>query len=327
MRICRSPDWSLWRSFAAVVAEGSLSAAARKLGLSQPTLGRHVEALEQDLGVTLFERTLAGLKPTDTALQLYEPVAQAERALAEAAIVAEGTTGDARAARCASPRDTSPRTTSCRRSSPTSAASFPRSPSSSCPRTRSRTCCCASPTSPSACSGRPSSSWSRESSARFPIVACAHESYLARRGTPLAPDELASHDLIGFDRSDLMISGAKAMGFDAHARRLRRPHRQPDRDVGADEGGARHRLCAGGAGRATRPACGRSCPMLRPPPLEVWLTTHRELFTSRRIRAIYDRLAEGLLSYLGRRGQPGERHLDGIDPQHPHHPRRRAPWR
>ena len=39
-----SPDWSLWRSFGAVVEAGSLSAAARKLGLSQPTLGRHIEA-------------------------------------------------------------------------------------------------------------------------------------------------------------------------------------------------------------------------------------------------------------------------------------------
>src|SRR5690606_38670950 len=84
------PDWSLWRSFAAVVEHGSLSAAGRALGLSQPTLGRHVEALEQALGVGLFERTLSGLKPTDTALRLYEPVAGAQRALAEAAIMAEG---------------------------------------------------------------------------------------------------------------------------------------------------------------------------------------------------------------------------------------------
>ena len=52
------PDWSLWRSFGAVVEHGSLSAAARALGLSQPTLGRHVEALEATLGMSLFERTL-----------------------------------------------------------------------------------------------------------------------------------------------------------------------------------------------------------------------------------------------------------------------------
>src|SRR5215212_5149737 len=93
-RMSSAPDWSLWRSFAAVVTEGSLSAAARKLSLSQPTLGRHVEALEQNLGITLFERTLTGLRPTEAAIKLYEPVATAERALAEAAIVAEGTTGE-----------------------------------------------------------------------------------------------------------------------------------------------------------------------------------------------------------------------------------------
>src|SRR5438132_12077053 len=85
-----SPDWSLWRSFGAVVEAGSLSAAARKLSLSQPTLGRHIETLEQTLGIALFERTLQGLKPTDTALRLYEPVASAARALSEAALMAEG---------------------------------------------------------------------------------------------------------------------------------------------------------------------------------------------------------------------------------------------
>ena len=49
----RQPDWSLWRSFAAVIANGSLSAAARALKLSQPTLGRHIEALEASLGLPL----------------------------------------------------------------------------------------------------------------------------------------------------------------------------------------------------------------------------------------------------------------------------------
>ena len=84
------PDWSLWRSFGAVVEYGSLSAAARALGLSQPTLGRHVEALEQALGMSLFERTLNGFHATDTALKLYEPVLAAQQALAEAALIAEG---------------------------------------------------------------------------------------------------------------------------------------------------------------------------------------------------------------------------------------------
>ena len=41
-------------------------------------------------------------------------------------------------------------------------------------------------------------------------------------------------------------------------------------------------------------------PMVTPPPLPVWLTTHRELFLSPRIRAIYDRLAAGLTGYIAR---------------------------
>ena len=88
------PDWTLWRSYEAVVGEGSLSGAARRLGLSQPTLGRHVEALETALGLTLFERTLKGLKPTEAGLRLYDPVRAAREALAEARAIAEGQSVD-----------------------------------------------------------------------------------------------------------------------------------------------------------------------------------------------------------------------------------------
>lgn len=63
-------DWDRWRSFLAVVDEGSLSAAARKLGLTQPTLGRHVDALEASVGAVLFLRAQSGLVPTDLARAL-----------------------------------------------------------------------------------------------------------------------------------------------------------------------------------------------------------------------------------------------------------------
>ena len=54
-------DWNRVRAFLVTAEEGSLSAAARALGLAQPTLGRQVEALERELGVALFERTGRGL--------------------------------------------------------------------------------------------------------------------------------------------------------------------------------------------------------------------------------------------------------------------------
>jgi DNA-binding transcriptional LysR family regulator len=64
------PSWDHYRSVLAVLEEGSLSAAARQLGLTQPTVGRHVEALEQALGTTLFLRSPTGLSPTATAQAL-----------------------------------------------------------------------------------------------------------------------------------------------------------------------------------------------------------------------------------------------------------------
>ncbi|SKA36650.1 transcriptional regulator, LysR family [Enhydrobacter aerosaccus] len=65
-----NPSWDLYRTFRAVLQEGSLSGAARTLGLTQPTVGRHVEALERRLGVALFTRSRHGLAPTDAALAL-----------------------------------------------------------------------------------------------------------------------------------------------------------------------------------------------------------------------------------------------------------------
>ncbi len=65
------PSWDLYRSFLAVLRTGSLSAAARTLRLTQPTIGRHVAALQDCLGARpLFTRSPSGLKPTTTALEL-----------------------------------------------------------------------------------------------------------------------------------------------------------------------------------------------------------------------------------------------------------------
>src|SRR5215469_14059279 len=62
--------WELYRSFLAVLTEGSLSGAARILGIAQPTVGRHVAALERSLGMPLFTRSQTGLLPLEAALSL-----------------------------------------------------------------------------------------------------------------------------------------------------------------------------------------------------------------------------------------------------------------
>jgi DNA-binding transcriptional LysR family regulator len=90
------PGWELYRSFLAVVRDGSLSGAARSLALTQPTIGRHVDALEQALDVALFTRSQHGLMPTAAALDLV-PHAEAMASAAEALIRAAS--GEAEAAR------------------------------------------------------------------------------------------------------------------------------------------------------------------------------------------------------------------------------------
>ena len=72
----QEPGWELYRSFLAVMREGSLSGAARMLGMTQPSLGRHIRELEETLGVSLFARSPQGLSPTDLAHALL-PHAQA----------------------------------------------------------------------------------------------------------------------------------------------------------------------------------------------------------------------------------------------------------
>ena len=292
------PDWALWRSFAAVVSAGSLSAAARQIGYSQPTLGRHIETLEQQLGVLLFDRTLQGLKPTATALRLYEPVKAAEQSLAEAALVAEGSAGQIEgtvritASTIVSHYILPPMLRDLRRAFPAIALELV--PSDSVENLLLRE---------SDIAVRMFRPTQLELIARrlgdLPIVACAHQAYLGARGTPQSVDELFDHDLIGYDRGEILIAAAKAMGIavtrDSFVLRT-------DSQTAMWE-----MMKAGlGIGFAQRglvndtPGMREILPMIVPPSLEVWLTTHRELFLSPRIRAIYDRLAQVLSDYIAR---------------------------
>ena len=79
------PNWDLFPSFLAVAQLGSLSAAARRLGTTQPTVGRHIETLEKNLGITLFTRSPAGLFPNSAALELI-PFAESMAASADSLI-------------------------------------------------------------------------------------------------------------------------------------------------------------------------------------------------------------------------------------------------
>jgi len=64
------PSWEWYRTFLKVLETGSLSAAGRAMGLTQPTVGRHIDNLETALGLKLFIRSFDGFAPTDAALEL-----------------------------------------------------------------------------------------------------------------------------------------------------------------------------------------------------------------------------------------------------------------
>ncbi|MDA8584681.1 LysR family transcriptional regulator [Rhodobacteraceae bacterium] len=83
-------DWNQVRAFLATLEEGSLSAAARALNLTQPTLGRQVAALETELGVTLFERAGRKVVPTPAALEIAEHVRDMGEAAARFSLAANG---------------------------------------------------------------------------------------------------------------------------------------------------------------------------------------------------------------------------------------------
>jgi DNA-binding transcriptional LysR family regulator len=83
-------DWSLLRSFLAVVEGGSLSAAAKNTGATQPTLSRHIRELETALGVILFTRSVQGLHPTQSALALIDDAQAMGKAAETLSLKAQG---------------------------------------------------------------------------------------------------------------------------------------------------------------------------------------------------------------------------------------------
>lgn len=83
-------DWNQARAFLATAEEGSLSAAARALRLTQPTVGRQVAALEESLGVTLFDRVGHSLSLTEAGLDLLGHVKAMAEAAGQVSLVASG---------------------------------------------------------------------------------------------------------------------------------------------------------------------------------------------------------------------------------------------
>ena len=285
-------DWNQVRAFLATVEEGSLSAAARALHLTQPTLGRQVAALEQDLGVTLFERVGRGMQLTEAGLELLEHVRDMGAAANRISLTASGQSQTVEGLVRLSVTETTaawlmpPILADLRQHAPRIDVELVVSNTLSDLRQREADIALrhVRPTQPDLIARLV-----RTQSACF----YSAQRYLDRFGPIDTAQQLARADFIGFDDQPRMIAWLNDFGLPITNANIR---------VRSDSFIAAWELARAGLGVTMlgRDLADRFPDMVRVAPdmpeIEVpfWLTSHRELQTSRRIRTVYDFLAEAL---------------------------------
>jgi DNA-binding transcriptional LysR family regulator len=286
-------DWSLIRSFLAALDQGSLLGAARVLKTSQPTLGRHIAELESQLGVVLFERTGRGLVPTATALQL----AEAARGMEAGAHQLTRTLTGAQAQTIGTVRITASQPVAVQLMPPLLARMRLALPDIQVELVSSN---------------QVSNLLRREADIAVRMVrpeqgtlvakkignvgvgAYAHRTYLSRRSAIRQPADLLQHDLIGSDTDTSILRGFQAMGFPVEPAvfALRTD------DFIVQWQAVRAGLGIGFVANYMARTDSDVLPVLQGqlpiPDLPMWLAVHREIRTNRRIRAVYDYLAEAL---------------------------------
>ena len=285
-------DWSLVRSFLAVLDHGSLLAAARQLQSSQPTIGRHIAELESQLRVALFDRTGRGLVPTEAALRLAD---SARTMQSGADQLARGVIGVDRSS-AGTVRITASQPVSCyvlplllaqmRLILPDIQVELVASNSVNNLLRREADIAVrmVQPEQATLVARR---------IGKVALRSCAHQDYLRRRGIPREPADLLEHDLIGGDRNDETLKGFAAAGLLVEREQF--SFRTDDLIVvwqavraGLGIGFVSEHLLR------TDPAVVPLLPKLKIQPLPVWLVVHKEIRTSKRIRAVYDFLANAL---------------------------------
>ncbi len=193
------PDWNYHRTFLAVLQEGSLSGAARRLGLTQPTIARHIDALENAVGGELFLRTPRGLSPTEMALEL-KPYAESLAATVGALMrAASGASGDV----SGTVRLAASEIFGVEHLPAILAELRQRYPNLSVELSLSNSVDDLLRRESDIAVRNVQPSQEALIARRLPSIALglhADRAYLQRRGTPASVAELARHDLIGFDR-------------------------------------------------------------------------------------------------------------------------------
>lgn len=293
-------DWSLVQSFLAVAESGSLSAAARELGRSQPTLGRHIRALEDRLSLTLFDRHARGLSLSEDGARLLEPARRMRAAMAEIALAAAGQAKELRgavritASVFAAHHILPPILARIRQEEP--AITLDLVPSDSSENLLFRAADIAvrmyRPTQDDIVTMK---------IGEIALAAFAAERYLERAGVPTRLEALFDHDLVGYDRETLMLDTMRSLGFDIA---------REDFAVRCDNQTVYWELVRAGCGIGfSQRSVGRADPLVRELPLEVpiqplpvWLAAHQAMRHTPRIRRVWDLLANGLRSALAAPG-------------------------
>ncbi|MEX1153096.1 LysR family transcriptional regulator [Parvibaculum sp.] len=289
------PGWELYRSFLAVVREGSLSGAARQLGLTQPTVGRHVDALEAALGVGLFTRSQGGLAPTEGALALVahaEAMASAAEALRRAASgEAEDDSGTVRitASEIIGTQVLPAMLTRFREKHPRIAIEMVLSNRTDdlIRRDADIAVRMIRPTQTALIARK---------TGVVQLGLHAHRRYVEAHGAPATLDELGQHPVIGFDR-------------EPSVRRLKELGLTLTRDLflfRADSDVAQFMALSAGFGlgmcqyglAARNPDLVPVMPGLVSFDLDIWIAMHEDLKTSRRMRLMFDHLAEEMTAYV-----------------------------
>lgn len=282
-------DWSLLQSFLAVAEAGSLSRAAPLLGLSQPSLSRQLAALELQLGQSLFERHTRGLALTAAGRALM-PAARRMREGAQDLALAVATqeqilAGTVRvtASEIVSAYFLPELLLSLRQQHPEIQIELVASNEIENLLERSADIALRMV--------RPAQDMLvARKLADWPLGMFAHRGYIERKGMPTR-DTMAQHDWLGYDRSDQLLRGFAAAGFQVSPEffALRCDHQivlWEALRAGLGIGVGLQSLAA------RDPDLVRVLPEVKIPALPLWLTAHRELRDTPRLRLVFDAIAK-----------------------------------
>jgi len=286
-------DWNRARAFLVTAEEGSLSAAARALGLAQPTLGRQVDALERELGVTLFQRVGRNLVLTPGGLALLDHVRAMGEAANRVSLSSVGQSQSIEGTICISASETysavllPPIIAKLRRLEPRIKIEIIASHTTSDLRRREADIALRNfrPTEPDLIAKK-----IRDVPAR--LYATHH--YIKQIGNPQNIADLSQADFINISSGDIFMNTLNELGLNLTSDNF--PILSENYLVMWElvKQGLGIGILDGNIGDK-EPLVQRVLPRMEPLVFPLWLVAHRELHTSQRIRVVFDLLSQELV--------------------------------